>query len=634
MKDYTELAHFIIEHVGGTENVKALTHCVTRLRFILKDESIADTNALKNNDEVLDVIQKGGQYQVVIGNHVEDVYDKVIEVGKFVNDNSSDDTKKQGIFNKFVSIISGIFNPLLGLMCACGIIKGLSVFIAALGLISNKSGTYIIINSIGDTVFYFFPVFLGYTAAEKFKMNKFVGAAIGTALVHPNIIALKGAAPLFAVLKGTIFQSNVTTTFAGIPVIMMNYANTVIPTILAVYVASKFEKFFKKIVPSVIKSFLVPALTLLFGVIITLLIVGPVSVWISDALGHLFYFLHDLSPIITGLVVGSTWQILVMFGVHQGIMPIMINNLIANGYDNVICCMQAVPFVTCAVVFAVYLKTKDKKLKKTALPAAISSFFGVSEPSIYGVTLPLKTPFIITLVSSGIGGAIMGALGSTMYTMGGMGLFAFPAYINPKKGFDMSFYGTIIAVVVAMIIGFVTTFIIYKDQNSENEAITEKKEEDIEEFITQEVFSSPVRGNVIPLAEVKDEVFASELTGKGVGIIPEEGKIYAPADGKVTMLFKTNHAIGLKTKSNADLLIHIGIDTVNLEGKGFKAVVKEGDVVKKGDLLIEFDKEFLKANNYDDTVIFVVTNTDQFQDVLVGNEKKADSQSELLAVAV
>lgn len=417
--DYNALAPFIVENVGGKKNIVSLTHCVTRLRFRLKDESKANTTALKEKNGILDVIQKGGQYQVVIGNAVEDAYDAVLKLGGIGagGEVEAENTNtNQNLFDLFVSTISGIFTPLLGLMCGCGILKGLSVFLGALGVISTSSGTYVVINAIGDTIFYFFPVFIGFTAAEKFGMNRFVGAAVGAALLHPNISALRSSEVLFSVLGGTPFESNVTTTFAGIPVIMMNYASTVIPAVLAVFFASKVERLIKKICPAVVKMFLVPAFTLLIAVPVTLIIVGPVATWISDAIGMMFAVFHDFSPILSGALVGGLWQVLVMFGVHQGITPIMINNLMTNGFENVICCMQAVPFTTCAVVFAVYLKSKNKKIKETALPAAISSFFGVSEPSIYGVTLPLKVPFVITLFCSAVGGAIMGGLGAGHHT--------------------------------------------------------------------------------------------------------------------------------------------------------------------------------------------------------------------------
>lgn len=471
MTNKAELAQFIIDNVGGKENIESLFHCVTRLRFKLKDESKANMEALKNRDGVLGVIPKGGMYQVVIGNTVGEVYDEVVRLAGLdkkpeVPAEPDDNAEKQNPVNRFISMIAGIFTPLLGLMCGAGVLKGLTVFLGALGWISTTSGTYTILNSAGDALFYFFPIFVGYTSAEKFGLNKFIGMAVGASLVHPNIVALKSAEVITTLFPGTFFQADVTTTFLGIPVMLMNYANTVIPAILACFVGSRIEKGLRKVIPDVFKMFLVPALTLALTVSLTLLAVGPVATWISNIIGQIFVSFHNFSPIISGALVGGLWQVLVMFGLHQGITPIMILNLITNGYENVICCMQAVPFTTCAVVLAVYLKAKNERLKKTALPAAISSFFGVSEPSIYGVTLPQRTPFYFTLISAAVGGAIMGALDVKMYTFGGMGLFAFPAYINPAVGFDMSFWGVLIAVGVAMVMGFTLTMLFWKEKDN------------------------------------------------------------------------------------------------------------------------------------------------------------------------
>lgn len=630
MKKYEDLANFIISHVGGTANVVSLTHCVTRLRFKLKDEGKADKQALEQHDGIVSVVQKGGQYQVVIGNHVEDVYDTVMEVGGFkINEETKNNEK--GLFNKFVGLVSGIFMPVLGLLCACGIIKGLSVFLASLGVLELSSSTYIILNAIGDSLFYFFPVFLGYTSAEKFGLNKFVGMAIGACLLHPNIAGLKATEPLYTLFAGTPLSSNVTATFMGLPIILMNYANSVLPVIFATFIGSKIEIVMKKITPTVIKMFFVPAITLVLTVILTLFIIGPVATWASLAVGQLIMSVRAFSPIVTGALVGGLWQVLVMFGIHQGLMPIMITNLMTNGFENVFCNMLAVPFTTFAVVLAVCLKTKDQKLKKVAMPAAISSFFGVSEPSIYGVTLPLKKPFIITLLSAAVGGAIMGFFNTSQYTQAGMGIFAIPGYINPQTGFDMGFYGTLIGVGVAMVLGFVLTWLFgYKNV----ETITETKEECEDELIKQEVFLSPVEGTIVPLQQVADEVFASGSLGKGIAIQPMNGNIYAPADGVVTTLFPTGHAIGLTTKSNAEILIHIGIDTVQMEGKGFTSHVKQGDTVKQGQLLVQFDSAMIQKAGYDDVVIVVITNTDKFLEVITSQDDTTNIHKELLAVAI
>ncbi|MFV0380035.1 MAG: beta-glucoside-specific PTS transporter subunit IIABC [Anaerorhabdus sp.] len=630
MKKYDELAKFIINNVGGKSNVVSLTHCVTRLRFKLKDEGKANTDVLNSNDGIASVVQKGGQYQVVIGNNVEDVFDTVMEVGGF-SDTKGEEVKEKGLFNKFVGIISGIFMPILGLLCACGIIKGLSVVLVSVGILKITSSTYIIFNGIGDSLFYFFPVILGYTSAEKFGLNKVVGMAIGASLLYPNIVALKGNEPLFTLFAGTPFASNVTATFFGIPVVMMSYANSVLPVIFATFVGSKIEKVMKKITPTIIKMFFVPACTLIFTVVITLVLIGPIATWASQLIGLLIMSVRNISPILTGALVAGLWQVLVMFGIHQGLIPIAITNMMTYGYENVLANILPVPFVTFAVVLAIYLKTKDSKLKKTALPAAISSFFGVSEPSIYGVTLPLKKPFIITLISAGIGGAIMGFFNSCTYTQGGLGIFALPAYINPASGLDSGFYGAIIALGVSMTCGFVLTWL-FGYKNTETKELEQTNS--VDEMIKQEIFISPVKGEVIELSKVNDQVFASDTVGKGVAIIPTEGKIYAPTDGIATTVFPTHHAIGITTKTGVELLIHVGIDTVQLEGEGFKCRINQGDTIKKGQLLLEFDQDLMKNKNYDDTVVFVVTNSNEFLDIIVSKKTKADQEHEILAVAI
>ena len=414
-KDYDALAKFVLDHVGGTENVVSLRHCVTRLRFKLKDESRADTEALKNHEWIIDVIQKGGQYQVVIGNDVEDAFDAVMKLGKFAGSASDvsdvNDNEGKSAFDRIVDMISAILTPTIPLLAGCGIIKGLLAFCAAMKWLDPTSGFAQILSAAGDSLFYFFPIFLGYTSAEKFGMNKLLGMAIGATLVHPTIVGLKAAEPLFTLFEGTPIATNVTTTFLGIPVLMVSYTSSVMPIIAATFFGARVEKFFKKIVPDVVKMFVVPAATLSITVVLTLLLVGPVVTWVSQLIAAGITAVQQFSPVLTGVLVGGLWQVLVVFGLHHAFTPIALNSLMVQGYENLTCYMAAVPFTTMAVVLAVYLRTKDKKLKSVALPAAISSFFGVSEPSIYGVTLPLKRPFAFTLVSSAVGGAILGFFG-------------------------------------------------------------------------------------------------------------------------------------------------------------------------------------------------------------------------------
>ncbi|MCM1989499.1 beta-glucoside-specific PTS transporter subunit IIABC [Oceanirhabdus seepicola] len=630
---YEQLAKNIIKNVGGKENVNSLTHCVTRLRFKLKDEKKANTEVLKNMDGIVTVVQSGGQYQVVIGNHVADVYEEVMAVGGFGTASESDETgEKKGIFNSLIDTISGIFAPALGVLAATGMIKGFNALFLALGWLALDSGTYQLLNAIGDCFFYFFPIFLGYTAAKKFKLNHFVGMAIGAALVYPALGGLTVGEPLYTLFQGSIIESPVYITFLGIPVILMNYSSSVIPIILATYVASKVEKVFKKIIPDVVKTFLVPFCTLLVVAPLTFIVVGPIATWAGQLLGAGTVALYELSPILTGIVIGGFWQVFVIFGLHWGLIPVAINNLVTLGYDPVLAMSFAASFAQTGVVLAILFKTKNKKLKGLSLSSVISGIFGVTEPAIYGITLPRKKPFVISCIVASIGGAITGWAGSKVYMVGGLGIFGIPSYINGQTGFDKGFYGAIAAIIIAFILGFVA---MYLTKLEDEEVVKEKKNANKDEtLVKQEVIGSPLKGKIIPLSEVKDQAFSTGVLGKGVGIEPSEGKVVAPADGVLTTLFPTGHAMGITTENGVEILIHVGMNTVQLEGKYFTPKMKQGDRVKKGDVILEFDKKAIEEEGYPVTTPIVITNSDNYLDVIETDEGNINHKEKLLTVVI
>lgn len=447
---YEKLAEDILSNVGGRENVNSLTHCVTRLRFKLKDETKANTDVLKNMDGVVTVVKSGGQYQVVIGNHVPDVYAAVVAVGGLAVEPLEEVTEeKLSPINAFIDVVSGVFQPVLGVLCATGMIKGLNAILLATSLLEDSSSTYLVLNAIGDCLFYFFPIFLGFTAAKKFKLNQFTGMALGASLVYPSIVGVAGQ----------------TLDFIGIPMVMptSGYSSTVIPIILSVYVASKAERIFKKIIPDVVKTFLVPFFTLLIVVPLTFMVIGPVATWLANLLGDVTLAIYNFNPVIAGLFLGGFWQLFVMFGLHWGLVPISMNNLAVLGGDPVLSTTVAVCFAQTGVVMAIMARTKEQKLKSLCIPAVISGFFGVTEPAIYGITLPRKKPFIISCVIGAVTGGIAGYFKSTGYMTGGMGIFALPSYISPE-GIDQGFYGMALAMVVGLILGFAAMFILYKEE--------------------------------------------------------------------------------------------------------------------------------------------------------------------------
>nr|WP_263323786.1 beta-glucoside-specific PTS transporter subunit IIABC [Neobacillus sp. Marseille-Q6967] len=612
---YEQLAKDIIANVGGKENVSSVGHCVTRLRFKLKDESKAKTEVLKNMDGVVTVMKSGGQYQVVIGNHVPDVHAAVLTVGNLgvasENTDSSSD-EKMGLGAKFIDMISGVFHPILGVLAVTGMIKGLAALILALGWVEATSGTYQLLNLAGDGLFNFLPIFLGYTAMKKFGGTPFIGMAIAAALVHPTLATLTTGEVSKVLFQGTIFESPIHITFFGIPVIMMSYASSVIPIILSSFVASKVEKGFKKFIPAVVKTFLVPFCTIVIMVPLTFLVIGPISTWAGSLLGAATVWIYELSPLVAGLILGGFWQVFVIFGLHWGLVPIAMNNLTALGNDPVLATTVMVCFAQIGAVLAIMLKTKNKTLKSLSVPAFISGIFGVTEPAIYGVTLPLKKPFIMSCIGGGVGGAIIGVTAGKLWMFGGMGVFVIPAFIKPGSGLDMSFWGSIIAMVAGFAVAFVLTYLfggINKEQSSKatNETTTASKEAAATKVQNEEVVS-PLNGEVKALSEIEDAAFSTGALGQGVAIEPSEGKLLAPISGTVSALFPTNHAIGITTDLGAEILIHIGMDTVQLEGKYFTAHTAQGEYVEKGQLLIEFDIEQIKKAGKPVTTPVVVTN--------------------------
>ncbi|KJD43683.1 beta-glucoside-specific PTS transporter subunit IIABC [Paenibacillus terrae] len=635
---YETLAKDIIKNVGGKENVNSLTHCVTRLRFKLKDESKANTEVLKNMDGVVTVVKSGGQYQVVIGNHVPEVYAEVIALGGFQEASSEEvSDEKVSLFNRFIDTISGVFTPTLGVLSATGMIKGFTALFVALGLLTTTSGTYQILNALGDCLFYFFPIFLGYTSAKKFNANIFIGMAIGASLVYPTFSTITASGkPLYTLFSGTIFESPVYITFLGIPVILMSYASTVLPIIISTYVGSKIENFFKKVIPSVVRTFLVPFFTLLVIVPLALIAIGPLSTWAGQLLGAGTLFVYNLSPIIEGILMGAFWQVFVIFGLHWGLVPIALNNLAVLKFDPILAATLGASFAQTGVVLAILFKTKNAKLRSLSIPAVISGIFGVTEPAIYGITLPRKKPFILSCIAAAVGGGIIGMMGTKGYILGGLGVFAIPSYISPA-GIDSGFYGAIIGILVSFVLGFLLMFF----SGFKDDEVKEANKEDSttggakgEILVKQETVMSPLKGEVKPLSEVTDEAFSTGALGKGIAIEPSEGKVVSPVDGVLTSLFSSGHAIGITSDHGVEVLIHVGKDTVKLKGKHFYPKVKQGDAVKKGQLLMEFDMEAIKEAGFVLTTPVIVANTANYLDVIETEKKSIDFQEDLLTVVV
>lgn len=475
---YDGLARIIIQNVGGKSNIISVAHCITRLRFKLKDESKANKEVLESTDGVIKVMQAGGQYQVVIGNQVNDVYDAVLEVGHLAaagavdeEGNAVEETSgggKKSPVSLLIDVISGTLQPTLGVMAATGIIKGLLALFDFLGLIPAASGTYQVWYAVADGFFYFMPIVLGYTAAKKFKVNEFIGMAIGIALCYPAMVNSTAGTVLGTVFTGTAFEMSYYLTFFGIPVIMpaSGYTSSVVPIILAVAIAAPLEHWLKKVIPDVIKLFVVPFVTLIVMVPLTYLVIGPIASILCSILSLFFNAIYSI-PVVGGLIggvlIGAFWQVLVIFGLHWSLVPLAMINYSLLGYDFILSPYFCVSFAQTFVVLAIVLKTKDEKLKKIAIPAFISGIFGVTEPAIYGVTLPKKTPFIYSCIAGAIGGAFTGLMRTRSYSIGGLGLFGLPSFIDTTgvMGLTNMIY-ILIAILIASVAGFAMTYVLYK----------------------------------------------------------------------------------------------------------------------------------------------------------------------------
>lgn len=479
---YDGLARIIIQNVGGKDNITGLHHCVTRLRFHLKDESLANTELLKNTDGIVTVIQAGGQYQIVIGNNVNYVYDAVIAVGHLQNlaggtvdeDGnliaSDAPAEKKPPLTAFIDLVAAILQPVLGVLGASGIVKGILACLSYFGILSTTSGTYEILYAFGDGFFYFLPIFLGYTAAKYCKMNELIGMAIGAGLVYPNMVALKDAEALGTIFGGTAFEMSYTTKFLGIPVFFpaSGYTASVIPVILTVLFANILYKWARKVFPEMIQLFIVPLFVVCISLPLCYLVIGPVSGIFCGVLQWVFNLIYNL-PIIgsalAGAFVAGIWQICVMFGIHWGLLPLMFINMGSLGYDYMLASNSVCAWTQVAALAAVLTITKDIKLRKIAIPAFISSIFGVTEPAIYGVTLPRKKPFVISCVASAIGGAVVGFFRVKKFTNGGLGLFNLPNFIDPNPAGEgiRNLVILLIAIAISMVITFIVVRFTWKD---------------------------------------------------------------------------------------------------------------------------------------------------------------------------
>lgn len=620
--NYENLAKEILKNVGGQENVSNLTHCATRLRFNLKDVSKANTETIKKTKGVMGVVDKGGQYQVIIGNDVNHVYKEIMKIANIEGNSESKEVDDRKTVAKVIDTITGIFTPILPAITAAGMMKAVLALLTAFKLISTDSQSYQIFNFMADAAFYFLPIFLANSAAKKFKCNPYLAMMLGGILLHPT----------FVTMVNTAKETGESLAIFGLPITLASYSSSVLPIILGVWFMSYVEPIADKISPKAIKFFTKPLITAVVSGIVILVVIGPIGYIVSDKVGLGIKTLESYASWLVPTLLGGLTPLLVMTGTHYGLIPIGINNRMTMGYDTIIYPgMLASNVSQGGAALAVAIKSKNKEIKQLASSAGITAVCGITEPALYGVNLRFKTPLYASMIGGAAGGLFLGLFRVSNYSGGSPGFLTLPSYIGGES--MMNFVYACIGAVISVVVAFVAGLILYKDKV---EAIEDENLEEVAvdkaPLMNKITIASPLNGEIVPLTEVKDETFASEMMGKGIAINPTEGKVVSPINGTVQMIFKTKHAIGLKSEDGAEILIHIGMDTVQLDGKHFTAHVKDGDKVKVGDTLVEFDMDAIKKEGYELITPVIITNTIDYLEIVPKEIKSVNAGEDIITI--
>lgn len=615
--NYTQTARDVLQHVGGKENIAHLEHCSTRLRFTLIDQNKANVPALEKTPGVI-AVRMSGQCQVVIGNDVIEVYEKLTGLlggsPSGQNGSSNQPKEKRKVGTVLLDFIVGVFQPLVPAIAGGGILKSFLLLFSLFGLMDAKGQTYQILNMVGDAPLYFLPLLVAVTTANKLKVNPLVALSAVGALILPNMTAmLTEGAQLFS-----------------FDVKNIAYAYQVFPAILSVLLYAQMEKWFTRISPKPIRIFFVPMMSLIMTVPITLLLLGPIGFTAGQGFTAIILAMFDKVGWVAVAILAAVLPFMVASGMHKAMVPYAVTTMGNLGKEALyLPASLAHNLAESGACFAIALRTKDKVLRSTAISAGISAFFGITEPALYGVTLQNKRVLSSVMIGSFIGGIFIGLVGLQAFVLVGPGLASMSMFISDEL--PRNFMFAVIGFAISFVVAFAAAFILGKDRKTEE---TEKEAEQgvfAEKLGADETFKSPVIGQMISLSDVEDDIFSSKVMGEGIAIIPSKGELYAPVDGEISLLFETNHALGMKTANGVEVLFHIGIDTVQLEGKFFKPWVQAGDQVKAGDLLIQFDLEKIKEAGYDPVTLAVITNTDQY-DIKVTQLKEVNRQDTLMVV--
>ena len=631
--DYESVAKKILQRVGGKENVVSLVHCMTRLRFTLKDESIVDDEAVKKTKGVMGVMKKAGQYQIIIGNDVANVFAELNKLGNFSNEAPKklpEKKEKKNILSMLMDTISGIMAPVIPAIIGAAMIKVLLTLLPMIGVLDTEGYTYSLLSVMGDGAFFFMPVLIAISASKKFGTNMYYAASIALIMLHPNFISL---------MDGAHEAEEVVKFLGYIPVTYASYAYSVIPIILAVWSLQYVEKLVDKITPVVTKNFLKPMLVVLIEAPIALIVLGPLGAICGNVLSDVVYFVHDKLGFLAIGIVAGIYPFVVMAGMHHAFTPIKLGMIATTGYENFICIGELCSnMAQGAAALAVSIKSKNKDFKQVAGSSAFSALFaGITEPALYGVTLRLKRPMLGACIGAAVGGLFGGFFQMKCFGIATPAIVTIVQYVEEDRA--VSLLIAALTILLTVVVTFIATMLIgfedIVDEDEEEELISEAEETPAAELLPegQEIhIFSPVQGECIPLEQVKDATFSQGILGKGTAVIPEKGEVVAPFDGKIDVMFETGHAAGLTGENGVELLIHVGMDTVNLEGKYFHPKKASGDKVKKGEVILEFDKDEIVKAGYDITTPIIVSNTDAFADVAAAASGQVKELDEILVI--
>ncbi|SOC27857.1 beta-glucoside-specific PTS transporter subunit IIABC [Brochothrix thermosphacta] len=600
---YTNTAKEILKTVGGEDNIESLVHCMTRLRFVLKDESQADDAYMKNIPGVMGVMKKGGQYQVIMGNDVASYFKELQKISTFSTNANTTSSKKKNPFEAFVDIISSCMSPLIPALLGGGMIKVLLILLPLMGLLDAKGQTYTILAFFGDAPFYFLPIMLAYTAAIKFNVTPMLAVSVAGIMLHPNFVAMVTAGdPVF---------------LFGIPVTLASYSSSVIPILIMVWLMQYIESFFEKIIPTAIKSFMKPLLIILISGFLALVVVGPLGTYAGELLSTIILGIQDKAGWLALGLMAAFMPLIIMTGMHWAFAPIFLIASPATPDILILPAMLASNIAQGAATLAVSLKAKNKNLKQISAAASISALVaGVTEPALYGVNLKLKKPLYAAMISAGIVGIYIGITGLKSFAFAVPSVVSLPQFIG--GGSNINIFNALVVTVGSFLLTFILTWIFGFDEEPENAPVPNSDAENTVQSGSGDTkkIAAPTSGKVVPLEKVADTVFSEKMMGDGIAILPDDNTFVAPFNGTVTTVFPTKHAIGLTSDSGIELLIHIGLETVSLDGKFFTTFVEAGDTITEGQKLVEVALDQLIAAGYDITTPVIVTNTDAYIDII------------------